>query len=214
MFTHLVSWFLSGQNPLIWPLHIPIIQSAVSQSVNLIQNLVKLLQTSPNCFKPLPNSSKPYPHLSKPCPNASKRVQTRPNASKRVQTHLNVPNASKLVQILMAFFFYVLGKGCISLLAVWVNNSWATKPTSKQPRQKKFTFMILSPQNLKLQMPCCKPQTTYITYVIVSIAQTLHLPPPLFRIISPYWPLLSIAFWTILLIFCQSLYMVFLLISL
>lgn len=38
-------------------------------------------------------------------------------------------------------------KGCIrwnnlaparSLLAVWVNNSWATKPASKQPRQKKI----------------------------------------------------------------------------
>ena len=71
---------LSGQNPLIWPLHIPIIQSVR----HLIQNLVKLLQTSPNCFKPLPNSSKPYPHLSKPCPNASKCVQMCPNASKRI----------------------------------------------------------------------------------------------------------------------------------
>ena len=31
-----------------------------------------------------------------------------------------------------------------SLLAVWVNNSWATKPASKQPQQKKITFKILS----------------------------------------------------------------------
>ena len=44
-------------------------------------------------------------------PSNSKLGQTPPNFSKLplykpVQTHLNAPNASKLVQILMVFFFY------------------------------------------------------------------------------------------------------------
>ena len=58
---------LSGQNPLIWPLHIPIIQVQDTKSIS------NLLQTSPNFSKLLPNSSKPCP--SKPCPNASQLLK-------------------------------------------------------------------------------------------------------------------------------------------
>ena len=67
---------LSGKNPLIWQLHIPIISQPPSNS--------KLGQTPPNFSKLLQTPSKPYPHLSKPCLNTFKRVQTRPNASKRI----------------------------------------------------------------------------------------------------------------------------------
>ena len=77
-------------NPLIWPLHIPIIQLEETE-MDMEKSISILLQTSPNSSLHLPNSSKPGPHLSK-C------VQTRPNVSKRVQMHLNAPNLSKIVQ--------------------------------------------------------------------------------------------------------------------
>ena len=34
-------------------------------------------------------------------------------------------------------------------------------------------------------------------YLYLKVPKILHLPPPLFLIISPYWPLVSIAVWTI-----------------
>ena len=53
-FLYLYTKLLSGQNPLIWPLHIPIILVEEEEE----KSISKLLQTPPN-------SSKPCPHLSK-----------------------------------------------------------------------------------------------------------------------------------------------------
>ena len=83
--------FLCGQNPLIWPLHIPIIQENTATE----KSISKLLQTPPNFSKVLQTPSKLFQTLSTLVQTLSKCVQTCPNVSKHVQLHLNAPNLSK-----------------------------------------------------------------------------------------------------------------------
>ena len=87
--------FLSGQNPLIWPLHIPIISQSVRQSNS------KLGQTPPNFSKLLQTPSKLFQTLSALVQTLSKRVQMRPNASKCIQMR---PNLIQLLPLIFRFY--------------------------------------------------------------------------------------------------------------
>ena len=84
------------------------------------------------------------------------------------------PNASKCVETCPN------ASKCSKLIQICPNLLLRTFP-SKIYFHLKFFF-----KKLFVIVPQC-----------LSIAQTLHLLPPLFWIIFPYWPLLSIAFWTI-----------------
>ena len=79
--------FLSGQNTLIWPLHIPIISQSVSPPSNS-----KLGQTPPNFSKLLQTPSKLFQTLSALVQTLSKRVQTCPNTSKCSKCIQTCPN--------------------------------------------------------------------------------------------------------------------------
>ena len=114
--------------------------------------------------------------------NSSKLLQTPPDTFQTlpnpVQTCPNPvqmrPNTSKCVKTCPN------ASKCSKLIQICPNLLLRTFP-SKIYFHLKFFF-----KKLFVIVPQC-----------LSIAQTLHLLPPLFWIIFPYWPLLSIAFWTI-----------------